>query len=89
MFLHRSNYKQTDVLKYFPNGTVAPDARAFVADDPHQLFIAQQDSDATNLVAANLNENCNLVFGNGSTTTGISKLKLIRVQKNTTGCTSS
>ena len=51
----------------FPNGTAASDAIAFVADDPHQLFICQQDSDATNLVAANLNENCNLVFGAGST----------------------
>ncbi len=51
----------------FPNGTAASDAIAFVADDPHQLFICQQDSDATNLVAANLNENCNLVFGSGST----------------------
>ena len=68
----------------FPNGTVASDAIAFVADDPHQLFICQQDSDATNLVAANLNENCNLVFGAGSTTTGISGVEIDSSSKNTT-----
>ena len=35
----------------FPNGTAASDAIAFVADDPHQLFIVQQDSDANNPVS--------------------------------------
>ena len=68
----------------FPNGTAASDAIAFVADDPHQLFIAQQDSDSVNLVAANLNENCNLVFGSGSTTTGISGVEIDSSSKNTT-----
>ena len=68
----------------FPNGTAASDAIAFVADDPDQLFIAQQDSDATNLVAANLNENCNLVFGSGSTTTGMSGVEIDSSSKNTT-----
>ena len=69
----------------FPNGTVASDAIAFVADDPDQLFIIQQDSDANNLVAANLNENCNLIgFGNGSTTTGVSVVEIDSSSKATT-----
>ena len=69
----------------FPNGTVASDAIAFVADDPDQLFIIQQDSDANNLVAANLNENCNLIgFGNGSTTTGVSAVEIDSSSKATT-----
>ena len=69
----------------FPNGTVASDAIAFVADDPDQLFIIQQDSDANNLVAANLNENCNLTgFGNGSTTTGVSAVEIDSSSKATT-----
>jgi hypothetical protein len=41
-------------------------------------------TDATNLVAANLNENCNLVFGSGSTTTGISGVEIDSSSKNTT-----
>ena len=68
----------------FPNGTAASDAIAFVADDPHQLFICQQDSDSVNLVAANLNENCNLVFGAGNTVTGVSGVEIDSSSKNTT-----
>jgi len=40
------------------------------------LYVAQQDSVGANAVAANLNENANLVFGAGSTTTGISGVEI-------------
>ncbi len=52
---------------YFPASLSPGDAIAFVADDPDQMFVAQQDSVGANAVAANLNENANLVFGSGST----------------------
>ena len=68
----------------FPNGTAASDAIAFVADDPDQLYIAQQDSAVSTLVAADLNQNCDLVFGAGSTTTGISGVEIDSSSKNTT-----
>jgi len=69
---------------YIPASLATTDAKAFVCDDPQQSFIAQQDSDSVNLVAANLNENCNLVFGAGSTTTGISGVEIDSSSKNTT-----
>ena len=68
----------------FPNGTAASDAIAFVADDPDQLFIAQQDSASANAVAADLNLNANLVVGSGNTTTGISGMEIDSDSKNTT-----
>ena len=61
---------------YFPASLSPGDAIAFVCDDPDQLYVAQQDSDGANAVAANLNENANLVFGSGSTTTGISGVEI-------------
>ena len=68
----------------FPNGTAASDAIAFVADDPDQLFIAQQDSVSAYAVVADLNLNANLVVGSGNTTTGISGMEIDSDSKNTT-----
>ena len=68
----------------FPNGTAASDAIAYIADDPDQLYVAQQDSAVSNLVAADLNQNCDLVFGAGSTTSGISGVEIDSSSKNTT-----
>ena len=61
---------------YVPASTATTDAKVFVADDPMQTFIAQQDSVVSNLVAANLNENANLIFNAGSTTTGVSGIEI-------------
>ena len=61
---------------FFPASTSPGDAIAFVCDDPDQMYVAQQDSVGANAVAANLNENANLVFGAGSTTTGISGVEI-------------
>ena len=68
----------------FPNGTAASDAIAFVADDPDQLFIAQQDSAVSNIVVADLNLNADLVVGTGSTVNGISGMEIDSSSKNTT-----
>tara|TARA_E500000318_G_scaffold28177_1_gene28390 strand:- start:359 stop:946 length:588 start_codon:yes stop_codon:yes gene_type:complete len=61
---------------YFPASLSPGDAIAFVADDPDQMYIAQQDSVGSNLVAADLNLNANLIFGAGSTTSGISGVEI-------------
>ena len=61
---------------HFPASLSPGDAIAFVADDPDQLFVCQQDSDTSSLSAANINENANLVFGSGSTTTGLSGVEI-------------
>jgi len=61
---------------HFPASLSPGDAIAFVADDPDQMFVVQQDSVGSNLVAADLNLNANLIFGAGSTTTGISGVEI-------------
>ena len=50
---------------YFPASIAPGDAKAFVWDNPMQTFIVQQDSVGSNLLAANLNENADLVFNAG------------------------
>ena len=61
---------------HFPASLSPGDAIAFVADDPDQMFVVQQDSVASSLSGANINENANLVFGSGSTTTGLSGVEI-------------
>ena len=60
----------------FPDGLAATDAIAFISDDPDQLYIAQQDSDGSNIVAADLNTNANMIMAAGSTTSGMSKAEI-------------
>tara|TARA_R110000824_G_scaffold28451_1_gene95606 strand:- start:49 stop:633 length:585 start_codon:yes stop_codon:yes gene_type:complete len=69
---------------YIPASVATTDAKGFVCDDPMQTFIAQQDSVGANAVAANLNENANLVFGAGNTTTGVSGVEIDSSTLNTT-----
>ena len=76
--------KKPTFRDHFPASLSPGDAKAFVADDPDQLFIAQQDSVSANAVAADLNLNANLVFGAGSTTTGMSGVEIDSDSKNTT-----
>ena len=61
---------------YFPASLSPGDAVGFIVDDPMQTFIAQQDSVVSNIVAANLNENANLIFNAGNTTTGVSGVEI-------------
>lgn len=60
----------------YPDGLAASDAIAFISDDPDQLYIAQQDSVGSNVVAADLHTNANMVMAAGSTTTGMSKAEI-------------
>ena len=61
---------------YFPASLAPGDAKAFIWDNPMQTFIVQQDSVVSNLLAANLNENANLIFNAGNTTTGVSGVEI-------------
>ena len=76
--------KKPTFRDHFPASLSPGDGIAFVADDPNQLFICQQDSVSANAVAADLNLNANLVFGAGSTTTGLSGVEIDSSSKNTT-----
>ena len=76
--------KKPTFRNHFPASLSPGDAIAFVADDPDQLFIAQQDSDSSNIVAADLNLNANMIFGAGNTTTGNSGVEIDSSSKNTT-----
>ena len=61
---------------YFPASLAPGDAKAFIWDNPMQTFIVQQDSVVSNLLAANLNENANLIFNAGNTTTCVSGVEI-------------
>ncbi|MCG3774465.1 MAG: hypothetical protein JW395_1288 [Nitrospira sp.] len=64
----------TKVFKqYWPTGTVAADAMAYVVDDPNQLF---QIQGSATVAQAALGANAALVQGSGSTTTGVSAVSL-------------
>ena len=76
--------KKPTFRDHFPASLSPGDAKAFIADDPNQLFIVQQDSVAANAVAADLNLNANLIPGTGSTTTGMSGAEIDSSSKNTT-----
>ena len=76
--------KKPTFRNHFPASLSPGDAIAFVADDPDQLYIAQQDSDSANIVAADLNLNANMIFGAGNTTTGNSGVEIDSSSKNTT-----
>jgi len=76
--------KKPTFRDHFPASLSPGDAVAFIADDPNQLFIVQQDSVAANAVAADLNLNANLIPGTGSTVTGMSGAEIDSSSKNTT-----
>jgi len=61
---------------YIPASLATTDAKAFVCDDPQQLFIAQQDSVGSELGTSSINLNANLTFGAGSTITGVSGVEI-------------
>lgn len=58
---------------YWPTGTVAADALAYVSDDPNQLFKIQSDETVAQTA---LGANFAIVQGAGSTTTGVSAVSL-------------
>lgn len=61
---------------YWPSGTVAADAVAFVVDDPDVVFKIQGDGAGTIYGQESIGTNAALVQGSGSTTTGKSGVSL-------------
>jgi len=67
--------------QYWPTGTVASDAMAYVCDDPDTLFQVQADDAVTQTM---LGSNFGINNTAGSTTTGDSKIALDVASRNTT-----
>jgi hypothetical protein len=67
--------------QYWPTGTVASDAMAYVCDDPDTLFQVQADDAVTQTM---LGSNFGVNQTAGSTTTGDSKISLDVATRNTT-----
>ena len=59
---------------HFPASLSPGDGIAIVADDPDQLYIAQQD--ANDITAVDLGNNAEMIMAAGSTTTGMSKAEI-------------
>jgi hypothetical protein len=71
--------KQIQFQQYWPSGTVAADALAFVADDPDQLFKVAAVSSGTTVAFYGrtvVGTNVALVQNSGSTTTGDSAVAI-------------
>ena len=54
---------------YLPASTAGD---IMVCDDPWTIFEVQEDSDSSALAVTNIGNNCDIIAGSGSTTTGIS-----------------
>ena len=65
--------KQPTYAQYWPTGTVASDAVAYVADDPNLLFRMQGDG---TIAQTGLGNNVQVINTAGSTATGRSKIAL-------------
>ena len=75
------NLKYKLNAQYWPTGTVASDAMAYVVDDPDTLFQIQADAAVTQtMLGSNFGANQTA----GSTTTGDSKISLDVATRNTT-----
>ena len=60
---------------YWPSGTVASDAVAFVVDDPNALFEVQSAATGS-VVQTVVGNNADIVYTSGSTKTGISAVEI-------------
>ena len=80
------NSKQKLFSQYWPSGTVASDAMAYVVDDPDCLFQVQADGPVTQ---ADLGQNTHLAeiqtTSTGSTTTGNSDIAVSATTNTTSG----
>lgn len=56
----------------------------YVNTDPYAVYAIQEDSDTSTLAAADVGNNCDIVVGTGSTTTGMSAMEIDSSTKNTT-----
>jgi hypothetical protein len=65
--------------------TASTERYCFVADDPDQLFMIQEDDGGTALTKAEIGQNCDLLVSAGvDTTTGLSQMEIDRSTVGTT-----
>jgi hypothetical protein len=79
--------KQVQFAQYWPTGTVASDAVAYVVDDPSALFkVVSTDgsSDVTAAARAVIGSNMSIIQGAGNTTTGNSGVSVLGSSADTT-----
>ena len=79
--------KQKQFSQYWPTGTVAADAVAYVVDDPNAVFkvVVTDGSSVMSSVQINaVGSNMSIIQGTGSTATGNSKVSVLNSSPNTT-----
>ena len=79
--------KQVQFAQYWPTGTVAADAVAYVVDDPNAVFkvaVTDSSSDMSNAALAAIGSNVALVQGTGDTDTGNSGVSVLAGSEATT-----
>lgn len=79
--------KQKLFSQYWPAGTVAADAVAYVVDDPNAVFkvaVTDSSSDMSNAARAAIGSNMSLIQGTGSAATGNSGVSVLAGSEATT-----
>ena len=79
--------KQIQFAQYWPTGTVAADAVAYVVDDPNAVFqvaVTDDSSDMSTAARAAIGSNVELVQGAGDTNTGNSGVSVLAGSEDTT-----
>jgi hypothetical protein len=79
--------KQKQFAQYWPTGTVAADAVAYVVDDPNAVFkvtVTDVSSDMSTAALAAVGSNVALVQGTGDTNTGNSAVSVLAGSEATT-----
>lgn len=79
--------KQKFFSQYWPTGTVAADAVAYVVDDPNAVFqvaVTDSSSDMSNAARAAIGSNMSLIQGTGDTATGNSGVSVLAGSEATT-----
>lgn len=79
--------KQLQFAQYWPSGTVASDAVAYVVDDPNAVFkvaVTDGSSDMSNAARDAIGSNMSIVQGTGDTNTGNSAVSVLAGSEATT-----
>lgn len=79
--------KQKQFAQYWPTGTVAADAVAYVVDDPNAVFkvaVTDDSSDMSTAAISAVGSNMAIVQGAGDTNTGNSGASVLAGSENTT-----
>lgn len=79
--------KQKQFAQYWPTGTVAADAVAYVVDDPNVVFkvaVTDDSSDMSSAARAAIGANMSVIQGTGDTETGNSAVSVLAGSEDTT-----